>query len=279
MTTRTLSVIALPGTGVYNAAFADAVRECNLLDLEKIPGIASASIVKALGRERSTVRLTVQSRSGMLDLYVKRYFPLPLFSRLSRLFKGERLRTALDEFRTIADLHSAGIPTLTPIAAGIKQRGFFRSESHLVTLSLEGVRLDHFLQARALSFRQKRSLIERVAKLVRQLHEKGFNHRDLYLCHILIDAAGQLYLVDLHRVDRRRVVPRRWMVKDIAALNFSALDLKITQTDRLFFLKTYLCCERLSAQNRVFARKVLKKTQKMVQHNRLRSSHEGTEVT
>lgn len=273
MTASKLSVISLSGTGIYNAAFADVVREYSLLDPDKIPGIATASIVKTVSRERSTVTLTLQGRSGTLHLYVKRYFPLPLLCLLARLLKGERPRTALDEFRMIVDLHCAGIPTLIPIAAGIKQRGHLRWESHLVTLGLEAVRLDRFLQERVLSFRQKRSLITRVANLVRRLHDKGFNHRDLYLCHILIDSAERLYIVDLHRVDRRRSVPRRWKVKDIAALNYSAPDVKITKTDRLFFLKTYLCCERLSNEDLVFARKVLKKTQKMIQHNRPRPTH------
>ncbi len=272
MTTRGLQVISLPGAGIYNAAFADAVREQNLLVHDRIPGIGSASIVKAPGRERSTVRLAVHGRSGTLNLYVKRYVPLSLVRLLAGLLKGERPRTALDEFKAIAELHRAGIPTLIPIAAGIKRRGLLRAETHLVTLGLEAVRLDHFLQEKTFSFRQKRLLIEQVAKLVRLLHDRGFNHRDLYLCHILIDAAGRLYIVDLHRVDRRRRVPERWKVKDIAALNYSAPHGTITGTDRLFFLKAYLCRERLSGQDRVFARKVLKKTQKMVQHNRPRLS-------
>ncbi len=50
------------------------------------------------------------------------------------------------------------------------------------------------------------------------MHDRGFNHRDLYLCHLLRDTEGNLFVVDLHRVDRRRQVPERWKIKDIAAL-------------------------------------------------------------
>ena len=48
-------------------------------------------------------------------------------------------------------------------------------------------------------------------------HPYGLNHRDLYICHLLIrrprggiEYSLPLFLIDLHRMQRRRVVPRRW---------------------------------------------------------------------
>ena len=82
-----------------------------------------------------------------------------------------------------------------------------------------------------------------------QLHRNGINHRDLYICHFLLKQAEfdaltdvndlQLYLIDLHRVQIRKRVPRRWLVKDLAALYFSSMDLGLTQRDFFRFIRDY----------------------------------------
>ncbi|NOY63749.1 MAG: lipopolysaccharide core heptose(I) kinase RfaP, partial [Gammaproteobacteria bacterium] len=95
----------------------------------------------------------------------------------------------------------------------------------------------------------KRALIRRVAEMARRLHENGVNHRDFYICHFLlrlpVDAAAlaanafHLYLIDLHRVQLRRRTPRRWLVKDVAGLYFSSMDIGLTQRDYLRFMVHY----------------------------------------
>jgi len=183
---------------------------------------------------------------------------------------GSRPRTAVDEFNNIVFFHRSGIPTVVPIAAGLQQ-GLFQAQSFLITRALEDtIRLDHLLQERTLTFTEKRNIIGKLALLVKSMHDRGFNHRDLYLCHLLRDTEGNLFMVDLHRVDRRRQVPERWKIKDIAALNYSSPSPQVTRADRLRFLKIYLGFEHVSSHGRSFARKVLKKTQKMIQHNRKR---------
>ncbi|MCX8043579.1 MAG: hypothetical protein N3B18_05560 [Desulfobacterota bacterium] len=263
-------IVCLPDGSVYNAAFVDAIREHHLLVPDKIPGIETATLIKASSRERRTVRITVLGNGQPLTLYIKQYAPVPLFRILVNLMRGVVQRSAKDEFFSIVELHKAGIPTLTPVAAGIKRTGLFKKESFLITKALDAVRLDDFLRTTPLSLSDKRRLIEQLATLIRSLHDRGFNHRDLYLCHILRDATGQLSLVDLHRLDRHQILPERWRIKDIAALNYSAPAGIITKSDRLFFLKKYLRCTDVTASARLLIRKVLKKTQKMIQHNRAR---------
>ena len=91
-------------------------------------------------------------------------------------------------------------------------------------------------------------LVRRLAEVARTLHENGVNHRDFYLCHFLIgqpwdgrEESLHLYLIDLHRVQRRRQTPRRWAVKDIGSLWFSAreIDLPLSRTDRARFVTSY----------------------------------------
>jgi len=46
-------------------------------------------------------------------------------------------------------------------------------------------------------------------------------------------------LIDLHRAQLRRSTPRRWVVKDVAGLWFSAMDIGLTPRDRFRFMKIY----------------------------------------
>src|SRR5690606_4283685 len=74
-----------------------------------------------------------------------------------------------------------------------------------------------------------------------RLHDGGVCHRDFYLCHFLQDAEDplKLYLIDLHRALIRRRLGRRWIVKDLGGLYFSALDIGLTTRDLLRFLRVY----------------------------------------
>jgi heptose I phosphotransferase len=46
-------------------------------------------------------------------------------------------------------------------------------------------------------------------------------------------------VIDLHRAQIRRRTPRRWLIKDLAGLYFSALDIGLTRTDRWRFITAY----------------------------------------
>lgn len=49
----------------------------------------------------------------------------------------------------------------------------------------------------------------------------------------------RLSVIDLHRAQTREQTPKRWRNKDLAALYFSALDIGLTQRDKLRFLREY----------------------------------------
>lgn len=92
---------------------------------------------------------------------------------------------------------------------------------------------------------EKRRLLMAVARFVRRLHDAGVNHRDLYICHLLLDRRAYrdgtiaLAVLDLHRAGVRRRVPRRWLRRDLAAILFSVLDLPLTRRDWLRFVRAY----------------------------------------
>ena len=93
----------------------------------------------------------------------------------------------------------------------------------------------------------RRALLRQVALFTRALHAAGVNHRDYYLCHLLADtdllAKGEVRLavIDLHRAGVRRRVPKRWRLRDLAALLYSSADARLTRRDWFRFVRDYTC--------------------------------------
>ncbi|MDI9432605.1 MAG: lipopolysaccharide core heptose(I) kinase RfaP [Planctomycetota bacterium] len=160
---------------------------------------------------------------------------------------------AENEWRALRLLRQIGVETMTPAAYGTKGANPASRRSFIITEELTGTEsLEDFCKdwsRRPPSFRLRVALIERVASMVRQMHRHGMNHRDCYICHFHLDvSAGRdrvdperfhLYVIDLHRARIRRRVPTRWIVKDLAGLYFSAMDIGLTRTDRLRFIAAY----------------------------------------
>jgi len=164
---------------------------------------------------------------------------------------------AVNEYEAIKALTKLGIKTMTIAAYGQRGSNPAELESFVITESLEPA-----LSLEDLSLtwdkeppetRLKRALIKRVASISAQLHRNGINHRDLYICHFLLKQDEltelsdvndlQLYLIDLHRVQIRTQVPRRWQLKDLAALYFSSMDIGLTRRDLLRFIRAYSGCD------------------------------------
>lgn len=154
---------------------------------------------------------------------------------------------ASNEFRAVQHLTDVGIATLRVAAFGTQGTNPARRHSFLVTdeideaTTLEDLTL-HWSDRRP-AVADKWELIDAVADLAGTMHRAGINHRDFYLCHLLVrSAAGgarELLVMDLHRAQHRPRVPRRWLVRDLAGLYYSSLDIGLTRTDVCRFLSRY----------------------------------------
>ena len=162
-------------------------------------------------RGRSVYRFEIGERA----FYLKRnlFHSVEFWKGLSRL----RLppRGAWVEWQNILAIGAAGIPTVTPIAYGEKRRCGIEVASFSITEELYGAEpLDDYIARELIAplspekIKLKRRLIDKVAELARNFHSRGMNHQDLYLNHFFIDKFERLHLLDLQRVQRRRVVPR-----------------------------------------------------------------------
>ncbi|MCP4714175.1 MAG: hypothetical protein GY868_03580 [Deltaproteobacteria bacterium] len=255
-------------TVIYNTDYAETVRHNSLDSVAQVMHLDKGEVIKHAIKERKTVRTALQGPGGTLSVYIKRHYPSAFIPALFRRFISGTPPDAFDEFNNIIAFHRHGLPTMVPIAAGRVRCGI-DSRSYLVTRALAGCRrLDHILaEPGQLSPHRKHEIISRLALLIKNMHACGFNHRDLYLCHILMDSDDNPFIVDLHRVESRSNVPERRLVKDIAALNYSAPHTAVSTTDRLRFLKQYLGVTKLTGSEKKFAAMVSSKTVRMTRHN------------
>ncbi len=155
---------------------------------------------------------------------------------------------AANEWHGIHRLQQLGIDTPSIAAYGSSGANPARRRSFIVTEELAAsVSLEKFCGRWITEpphgpqeVRLKRWLIARVADISRIMHANGANHRDYYLCHFLLEpSACRLFLMDLHRMQLRRRTPSRWIVKDLAGLYFSAMDIGLTRRDLLRFVCRY----------------------------------------
>lgn len=151
------------------------------------------------------------------------------------------------EWQAIHSLKELGLDTLNPVAFGSQgwnpatRKSFIVTEEIKDAISLEDFSADW--EELAPDFELKTQLIERVAKISKTLHDNGIFHRDYYLCHFLLQEFNNggytLSLIDLHRALIKPLQRRRWRVKDIAGLYFSARNAGLGKRDYYRFMKTY----------------------------------------
>ena len=205
-------------------------------------------------QERRTLRFTLGERRYFLKAHLGVGWS-EIFKNLLQL----RLPVlgARNEWLAIKRLEQLGVDTMRVVAYGERGRNPARRESFIVTEALENTEsLEDFCAdwdkqppvGRA-ALRLKRTLITRVASIARAMHTHGMNHRDFYICHLLLDVSRDLLavdpdtltlsLIDLHRAQLRNRTPRRWVIKDIGALYFSAMRIGLTRRDLFRFMTVY----------------------------------------
>lgn len=247
------------GKLVVNKAFANLFRRQHWTTFSVIwSRTAEAAVAKKLRTDRITLRFTLDDAGQERAFYIKRHERASLKEYLKPLFSLRwPILGARNEWNALLAFHEAGLPTMTPVAYG--QSG---SRSFLITEALENcTKLSELSLApneethpaetgvsapAATNGLKRRWLVDRVARVTNKMHGAGLHHQDYYLGHLLLpDSQGngdavsdRIYVIDLGRVRQQRRLSKRWIVKDLAQLNYSARHLSLVE--RVRFLRTYL---------------------------------------
>jgi tRNA A-37 threonylcarbamoyl transferase component Bud32 len=170
-----------------------------------------------------------------------------------------------------------GLPTPRPLAVLHRDRG---RHGFLLVEKVEGAHdLREFVQRLKVlpgddQRHRLRSLIEQLARVIREMHGWQISHRDLKAANILVqshdDASASIWLIDLVGVGCHRALPRKRRVQNLARLSASFLDnLVVTRTDKLRFLRTYLQWGLVGKAGwKTWWRDIVEATLKKVRHNR-----------
>lgn len=157
--------------------------------------------------------------------------------------------SARNEWDAIRKLKQLDLNTMTPVGFGSEGLNPAKIRSFIITEELQDtVTLEDFCLNWANnppSFNTKFALLNELAHISRTMHNAGMCHRDFYLCHFhlhrssLAGGKPRLSLIDLHRALIKKNLAKRWLIKDIAGLYFSAMQIGLTKRDKLRFMSLY----------------------------------------
>jgi len=184
-----------------------------------------------------------------------RRFQLKWFTHSERATRGGPARTEFANARTLAGL---GVPGVIAVGWGRHATGSF-----LVMRESPGAPI--YSLPSPPTAEQYRAVTTALANYVARMHDAGYCHRDLYLDHVLIDG------LDMHLIDVGRLLAfrrRRWVIKDLSALLFSAWREGVPAQYSRLFLRTYLAATRRRWRVRKLLGTLARKAQRYREHNR-----------
>ena len=278
------------GKLVVNHSFANLLRRQHWTTFAVIwSRTAEAAVAKKLRTDRFTLRFTLDDAGRERAFYIKRHGRSSLKEYLKPLLSLRwPILGARNEWQALFAFHEAGLPTMTPVALG--QHGpnsFLITEalenctklSELQTVGHHGLAATDEIPPQDISPESRlsrRMLVQRVAHMTQRMHGAGLHHQDYYLGHLLQPnpaAPGKtvpdrVYVIDLGRVRKRQPLSQRWIVKDLAQLNYSASAASLTE--RLRFLREYLG-HKIGPTDKKLIVSIAAKTAAIARHSRKNS--------
>lgn len=270
--------MVLPGSGhgFVRRSWITPLAAAHLTCTDDFFAVRGEALTKpGLGR-RYRARLTLGTDADMVVLFLKRYGGESLREWIRRWVEDGMISSVAErEVRVAAMLTQANVPAVQPVAWGRQGTWGPRQKSFVVMTTVPGISLENWLHARAgrssaEDWRLKCAVTDELAFLVRRLHQAGWRHRDLYLCHVFVDERAPMFtltLLDLARVFRPRLRSERWLVKDLAQLLYSAQPYS-SRSLRMRFLHQYLNCRKLNGTQRTLARRIVAKCDQIAQRDR-----------
>jgi hypothetical protein len=278
-------IVQLNGLAVV-AGYEELLRAAGLDTLEAWFRVSDDQSLRKPGLSpwRERLRMTLELAGRRETFYLKRFVNPPAHARRQTRRSGSgAFSLAGVEWAWMHRLTTDGVPCAPPVAFGEVCRRGRELRSAVLSAAVPGDSLERWVgrwggEARAVC----RGLLEPLAVLVGRLHDRGYVHRDLYLSHVFYNpdepAETALRLIDLQRVLRPLRRCRRWIVKDLASLDFSTPRRVVGRTDRLRWLKHYIGVRRLDTPARQLAYRIVGKSRQIARHDRRRRLRLGLEV-
>jgi len=182
---------------------------------------------------RETLELNLNNKL----FYIKRFYGTSFIQKIWQIigFKDE-VNNAVNEFKAYALLQEIGIETPKLVCFGDDNKFAKRKSFVMAEKILNIAELDSFLvnpKNKILVKKHEDKIFEEVCSIVSRLNINNIIHKDLYLCHFLIDTKLlktigkiKIYLIDYHRLEKFSMISNRQKVKEIGDLFFSIKRIK-----------------------------------------------------
>lgn len=252
-----------------NRAFTSILTRHALTSFAAFQKLSGGEIAKEMAHNRVTRRFVLHDESHEHAFYLKQQHAPALREYIKPLLRLRRpIVGVTHEWNAILRCHQLGIPTMVPVAMGRSQR-----QSFIFTQALEGFEklsdwmYQHLDQPQVADLVAAGRIARSVAHLAKIMHAGGMHHQDFYLGHLLWpvdDRDSDLHIIDLGRARWHRHLSSRWVIKDLAQLNYSAK--LVRNTDRFRFLQAYFG-RRLEVQDKALVRSVLAKSRSIARHS------------
>jgi heptose I phosphotransferase len=233
---------------------------------------------------RSTGRWVLSRNGRSLTVYLKRHYRLEWWRCILAILRpGGAWSPAVQEWNHLRFARRQGWQVPRALAVGEIVGPGLRLASFLAIEELTGMEGLHDLipeayrRLPAAEFdRWKAAGVRELARVVALLHEGGWFHKDLYLCHFYVPVSsvhqagvrrGEVYMIDLHRLGRHRLTRAWWQVKDLGQLLYSSFILGVTARDRLRFWKYYCRALGVAGKRRWLLRLIEWKASRYRDHN------------
>jgi heptosyltransferase-2 len=263
-----------------NAKYKTALSKVGLTSIDAVFSFDTAkNLTKSnLAAFRSRLQFEIEGPESQspTTLFLKRYENPPILVQFKNwLAHHKPTSCASCEFEPTRELPIAGINTPKVIAYGEQCSGLFEKRSFIITEKIPDAEALERQLPRCFNsspspenLRLRRDFIIQLAAFVRKFHQTGYRHRDLYFSHIFHSSDGTFHLIDLARAFRPALLRRRFQIKDIAQIYYSAPAEHFSRSDRLRFYLAYTAKRRLSSKDKAFIREVIAKANRMAKHDR-----------
>jgi 3-deoxy-D-manno-octulosonic acid kinase len=117
------------------------------------------------------------------------------------LWLGAERTRAFREWRLLRELRAAGLPVPNPVAAHVHRIGIIYTADIITSYLRDTQKLSSFIA----QGRVPAECWRRVGAMIRAVHDRGVDHPDLTAHNVLLDVAGNPFLVDF---DNAHIRPR-----------------------------------------------------------------------
>lgn len=202
------------------------------------------TVVLKDSRSSTVAEFVIRSPGGRQPVVLKRMNVRRWTEPVKNLF---RRSPALRSWVNGHTLRDRWLPTPRPLVVFHRYRRGLPAEGYLLVERVpDAVGLPEAVATLDVSHAARRLWLHRIARTLRQMHDRAVSHRDLKGANVLLEGAGRPtaagpVLIDLVGVRTGRHVPVARRARELARLNASFLTSSVvTRGDRLRFLRSYL---------------------------------------